>query len=100
MEQPTGKLKFAYETIADLESEIDKLKKDLSALKKTDSNVTSLNQEKKFPFNAELHEKIMNIIGKYDGEISTAECLGVLELIKVTVIDNAKTKIVNKDYSG
>lgn len=61
------------------------------------NKVISLNKEKKFPLNAELHERIMGVIGEYDGQMSTAECLGVLELTKVHIIKNARKKIINKE---
>ena len=52
------------------------------------SNVKSLNKEKKFNKEGELHDRITKLIREYDGEISLVSALGVLEVIKVNLIDS------------
>jgi len=39
MAQPTGKLKFAYETIANMDQEIEQLNQEVEKLQKTNKNM-------------------------------------------------------------
>lgn len=44
------------------------------------SNVKHLNLEKKFPIEAELYNKLCDLIEEYNGELSLVSVLGILEL--------------------
>lgn len=54
------------------------------------SNVSSLGKEKKFPKNSEMLNRIQVVIDDYSDDIALVEVLGVLELIKIGMIDKAK----------
>lgn len=54
------------------------------------SNVSSLGKEKKFPKNSEMLKRIQVVIDDYSDDIALVEVLGVLELIKIGMIDKAK----------
>lgn len=57
------------------------------------NKVTSIGTEKKFPLSGELIERLGEIIHEYDGELSLCEVLGVLEILKSSLIDDAKARI-------
>jgi len=50
------------------------------------SNVIKGNFNTKFVKNAELAEKIYGVIGEYSDQISLAELIGILEIVKLEVV--------------
>lgn len=50
------------------------------------SNVIKGNFNTKFVKNAELAEKIYDVIGEYSDQISLAELIGILEIVKLEVV--------------
>lgn len=52
-------------------------------------NVIDMGKEKKFPVNNELVKELHEVINKFVGRISLAEAIGALELVKISVIDDA-----------
>lgn len=50
-------------------------------------NITNINEEKTYPKNRSLLTGIQSLIAGYDGEISTAEAIGVLEIVKSGLIN-------------
>ena len=50
------------------------------------SNVLELGKEKTFPIEAELMDKLSNLIDAYAGELSLVSVIGVLELKKQCLI--------------
>jgi len=51
------------------------------------NDVTNINEEKTYPKNRSLLTGIQSLIAEYDGEISTAEAVGVLEIVKNGLIN-------------
>jgi len=52
------------------------------------NNVTELPEPKAYaPKAAELVGRIKDLIAEYDGEMSTAEAIGVLEIVKMGVLE-------------
>ena len=51
------------------------------------SNVTSLDMTITRPKAAELQERIHNLIMEYDGEIGFIEAIGVLEFLKIVMME-------------
>ncbi|EMG9574896.1 TPA: hypothetical protein ACKRFF_001227 [Providencia stuartii] len=49
-------------------------------------NITKLPIDKKFQANGELSKRLLELIHEYDGEISLAEAIGVIEIVKLTLI--------------
>ncbi|MFW0927222.1 hypothetical protein [Providencia sp. VP23HZSY-1] len=54
-------------------------------------NITKLPFDKKFQANGELSKRILELIHEYDGEISLAEAVGVLEIVKLKLIDEQES---------
>lgn len=54
------------------------------------ATVIDIGKEKKYPMTAELIGRLGDVIHEYDGEISLCEAIGVLELLKQSLIDDAK----------
>ena len=52
------------------------------------SNVQSLNKEKVFSTEAELSQRIGDLISEYDGELSLVSVLGILDLKKIELFIN------------
>lgn len=50
------------------------------------SNVKDIGLEKRFPKEAELMERISEVISDYNGELSLVAVIGVLEMKKQTLI--------------
>ena len=52
-------------------------------------NVVDMGMDKKFPLNAEMYNDIMMVIegDKYVGNVSLAEAVGVLEIIKAKLLN-------------
>ena len=42
------------------------------------------------PVAAELFDRIKNLVHEYDGEIGLVEAIGAIELVKLSVIEDAK----------
>lgn len=55
------------------------------------NNVTSIGTEKKFPVNQEIMDRLSSVIHEYDGEVGLCEVIGILELLKLSLIDDAKS---------
>ncbi|HBC9176221.1 TPA: hypothetical protein KE796_001680 [Escherichia coli] len=53
------------------------------------SGVINFGKEKKFPITQELYERLESVIHDY-GEISVCEAIGTLELLKQSLIEDAK----------
>lgn len=56
----------------------------------TINNVTSLGVTPHFSKEAELHQRLSEVVGEYAGELSLVATLGVLELLKLKIIEDAK----------
>lgn len=54
------------------------------------NNVKELGKEKRFPKNGELCDRIYKLLSEYDGELSTAEAVGVLEVVKLGLLGAVK----------
>ena len=52
------------------------------------SKVINLGKDKKFTKEGELMERLTNLIDEYAGELSLVAVMGVLELKKITMIDD------------
>lgn len=52
--------------------------------------VIDIGREKKFPVNGEIIERLSAVIHEYDEEISLCEVIGILELLKLSLIDDSK----------
>ena len=52
------------------------------------TNVTNLNKEKTFSQEAELRDRITDLICEYNGELSLASVLGILVIIKAELQTN------------
>ena len=52
------------------------------------SKVISLGKDKKFTKEGELMERLTKLIDEYAGELSLVAVMGVLELKKITMIDD------------
>lgn len=48
--------------------------------------IVKLPVEKKFQSNGELSKRILDLIHEYDSEISLAEAIGVIEIVKLTLV--------------
>lgn len=48
--------------------------------------IVKLPVDKKFQANGELSNRMIELIHEYDGEISLAEAIGVIEIVKLTLI--------------
>ncbi|MEQ4714707.1 hypothetical protein ABN057_20645 [Providencia alcalifaciens] len=48
--------------------------------------IVKLPVDKKFQANGELSKRMLELIHEYDGEISLAEAIGVIEIVKLTLI--------------
>ncbi|EAP7763532.1 hypothetical protein M1S61_000484 [Salmonella enterica] len=62
------------------------------------SRVINLGKEKKSPITQELYERLESVIHDY-GEISVCEAIGILELLKQSLIESMKSQrpeITNK----
>lgn len=55
------------------------------------NNVTSIGTEKKFPVNQEIMDRLSSVIHEYDGEVGLCEVIGILELLKLSLIEDAKS---------
>ena len=53
------------------------------------SNITNTGQKKVYPLNGELCGRLSEIIESYEGKISTAEVIGILEMLKISIFDEA-----------
>lgn len=53
------------------------------------SNITDLRKEKKLPVCAEVIKRLSDVLHEYDGEIGLAEAIGILELMKHSLINDA-----------
>ena len=51
-------------------------------------NVFMIGKEVKFPAEAELHNRIHDIICEYNGEISLVAAIGILELEKIKLMNS------------
>lgn len=56
----------------------------------TIDNVMPLGVVPYFSKEAELHQRLAEVIGEYAGELSLVATLGVLELLKLKIIEDAK----------
>ncbi len=56
-------------------------------------NVIDMGKEKKFPVNGELVKELNKVIDSFVGRISLVEAVGALELVKIGVIDKAKSDV-------
>lgn len=54
------------------------------------ATVIDIGKEKKFPVSAEIVTRLSEVIHEYDGEISLCEAIGILELLKLSLIDDSK----------
>lgn len=54
------------------------------------AKVIDIGKEKKFPVSGEIIERLSAVIHEYDGEISLCEAIGILELLKLSLIDDSK----------
>lgn len=52
--------------------------------------VTRLPVTPQFAKEAELHQRLLEVIGDYAGDLSLVATIGVLELIKLKIIEDAK----------
>lgn len=57
------------------------------------SNIVDMGKEKKFPVNGELVKELNKVINSFTGRISLVEAVGALELVKIGVIDKAKSDV-------
>ncbi|MDC9749053.1 hypothetical protein [Proteus mirabilis] len=48
--------------------------------------IVKLPVDKKFQSNGELAKQILELIHEYDGKISLAEAIGVIEIVKLTLV--------------
>ncbi|AFH95178.1 TPA: hypothetical protein ACHWKK_003278 [Providencia stuartii] len=55
-------------------------------------NITKLPIDKKFQANGELSKRLLELIHEYDGEISLAEAIGVIEIVKLTLIGEQESQ--------
>ncbi|MDN0019605.1 hypothetical protein QVM86_10590 [Providencia stuartii] len=55
-------------------------------------NITKLPIDKKFQANGELSKRMLELIHEYDGEISLAEAIGVIEIVKLTLIGEQESQ--------
>nr|WP_282554854.1 hypothetical protein [Providencia stuartii] len=54
--------------------------------------VVKLPVDKKFQSNGELSKRLLELIHEYDGEISLAEAIGVIEIVKLTLIGEQESQ--------
>ena len=54
------------------------------------ATVIDISKEKKFPVSGEIIKRLSDVIHEYDGEISLCEAIGILELLKLSLIDDSK----------
>lgn len=54
--------------------------------------IVSLKKEKTFPTEQELHNRIVDIMEEYHGDISLVAVVGILDLIKFDLLSNAITE--------
>ncbi len=57
------------------------------------AKVIDMGKEKKFPVNGELVKELNKVIDSFVGRISLVEAVGALELVKIGVIDKAKSDV-------
>lgn len=54
------------------------------------NKVIDLGVKKTFPVSAEIIERLSAVIHEYDGEVSLCEAIGILEILKMSLIEDAK----------
>jgi len=54
------------------------------------STVIEIGKEKRFPVNEEIINRLSAVIHEYDGEIGLCEAIGILEILKLSLIDDSK----------
>jgi len=52
------------------------------------SNISDLNLKKRYPVEAELYNKICDVIEEYSGRLSLMSVLGILELKQQSLCDD------------
>ena len=52
-------------------------------------NVIDSGKPKKYPVNGELCGRLSAIIEEYEGRVSTAEVIGLLEMLKISIYNEA-----------
>lgn len=56
------------------------------------SIIADMGKEKKFPICAEVIKRLSDVLHEYDGEIGLAEAIGILELMKHSLINDASSE--------
>lgn len=56
------------------------------------SIIADMGKEKKFPICAEVIKRLSDVLHEYDGEIGLAEAIGILELMKHSLINDASAE--------
>ncbi|HEY2455215.1 MAG TPA: hypothetical protein VGI71_21860 [Scandinavium sp.] len=51
-------------------------------------NIVPIGRDKSFPVCGELFERLENIIHEDDGEIGLAEAIGILEMLKIKLLNS------------
>lgn len=53
----------------------------------SEKKIFNLNKEKRYPKEGELHDRMLALIYEYDGEMATATAIGLLDLVKNSIIN-------------
>lgn len=61
---------------------------EVNSMSQTD-NTIDLGKPMQYPINGELCTRLSAIIEEYEGRVSTAEVIGFLEMLKISIFDEA-----------
>lgn len=61
------------------------------------SEVANLGKPKTYPVNGELCGRLSKIIEDYEGRVSTAEVIGLLEMLKISIYNEAVKEDLNNE---
>jgi len=59
--------------------------------------VSNLGKPKRYPVNGELCGRLSEIIEEYEGRVSTAEVIGLLEMLKISIYNEAVKEDLNHE---
>ena len=51
------------------------------------SNVKNMHVKKRFTKESEMHQRLYDLICEYNGEVSLVATIGVIELLKLTLVN-------------
>jgi len=61
------------------------------------NNVIDSGKPQRYPVNGELCGRLSEIIEEYEGRVSTAEVIGLLEMLKISIYNEAVKEDLNNE---